>query len=198
MRYIQRIVLLASIILMPSALQTNAGRIQQLPGADGCKVVRSKDLIDEQAPILSAYRVEQPERVQKPRVDLSTSEAARRFRTVFRQQVSRGPNYAGHYRVVVWGCGSSCSSFAVVNVKTGRVLDIPDGHSMSGVDFEASDFVPGTESDYTSFRYRKDSKLLIVIGAPDEDAAKGGVFYYLLSGEHLKLIHFTGVKKNCL
>lgn len=165
--------------------------------ADDCRVITGKDLTDPEAPNLSAYLVTKPEQVSNPRLDLSTSEVARRYRTVFRHQVQNGPNYAGHYRVVVWGCGSSCSSFAVVNLKTGRVLDIEAGHSMSGVDFEVSDFLTGTDSDKTSFRYRKDSKLLIAIGAPDEDATRGGVFYYLLRDEHLKLIHFTPTKKKC-
>jgi len=70
-------------------------------------------------------------------------------------------------------------------------------HSRSGVDFEVEDFLPGTDSEDTSFRYRKDSKLLVVIGAPDEDAVRGGAFYYLLTGERVKLIHFTPAQKKC-
>ncbi len=163
--------------------------------ADDCKVIRGKDLSDPKAPTFSAYRV-QKEQVPNPRLDLS-SDVARMFRTVFSQQTKKGPNYAGHYRVVVWGCGSSCASFAVVNLRTGRVVDMEYAHSMSGVDFEVEDFLPGTDSEDTSFRYRKDSKLLVVIGAPDEDAVRGGAFYYLLTGERVKLIHFTPAQKKC-
>jgi hypothetical protein len=165
--------------------------------ADDCRVITGKDLTDPKAPNLSSYLVAKPEQVPNPRLDISTSPAARRYRTVFRQQVQKGPNFAGHYRVVVWGCGSSCASFAVVNLKTGRVLDVEGAHSMSGVDFEVGDFLTGTDSEDTTFRYRKDSKLLIAIGAPDEDAARGGVFYYLLGDERLKVIHFTPAKKTC-
>src|SRR5579864_61360 len=159
--------------------------------AEDRRVITNKDLIDPKAPNLSAYLVTKPEQVPNPRLDLSTSQSARRYRTVFQQQIQKGPNYAGHYRVVVWGCGSSCASFAVVNLNTGRVLEVEGGHSMSDVDFEVSDFLNGTDSEFTNFRYRKDSVLLIAIGAPNEDAARGGVFYYLLRDERLKLVHFT-------
>ncbi len=164
---------------------------------DNCRVITGKDLTDPKAPNLSSYLVTKPERVPNPRLDLSTSPVGRRYKTVFRQQVQKGPNYAGHYRVVVWGCGSSCAGFAVVNLETGGVLDAEGVHAMSGVDFEVGDFLTGTDSEDTSFRYRKDSKLLIAIRAPDEDAGREGVFYYLSRDERLKLIHFTPAKKAC-
>ena len=33
----------------------------------------------------------------------------------------RGPNFAGHYTVAVWGCGTTCQSFAIINALTGDV-----------------------------------------------------------------------------
>jgi hypothetical protein len=32
-----------------------------------------------------------------------------------------GPNFAGHYTVALWGCGTSCQSFAIIDAKTGAV-----------------------------------------------------------------------------
>jgi len=32
-----------------------------------------------------------------------------------------GPNFAGQFTLVRWGCGSSCIMYAVVSAKTGRV-----------------------------------------------------------------------------
>lgn len=54
-------------------------------------------------------------------VDFTHNPSARRFRTVIREGASKGPNFADHYRVVTWGCGSSCQSFAIVNSVTGKV-----------------------------------------------------------------------------
>jgi hypothetical protein len=54
-------------------------------------------------------------------VDLSSADGASRFRTVLREGAARGPNFAGHYTVVHWGCGSPCVSFAIVDASTGSV-----------------------------------------------------------------------------
>jgi hypothetical protein len=47
----------------------------------------------------------------------------REFRTVLRKGEGKGPNFAGHYTVVEWGCGSNCVSFAVVDAVNGKVHD---------------------------------------------------------------------------
>lgn len=54
-------------------------------------------------------------------VDLSSAEGARQFRTALREGAAKGPNFAGHYTMVEWGCGTACQSFAVVDARTGRV-----------------------------------------------------------------------------
>src|SRR3954471_2777292 len=61
------------------------------------------------------------------------SRRARMFRTRLREDSRTGPNFAGRYTVVVWGCGTGCAQMGVVDSKTGRVyfppveyMDIPD------------------------------------------------------------------------
>ena len=44
-----------------------------------------------------------------------TSPTQHQFRTVLRKGAQKGPNFAGHYTVVEWGCGSNCVVFAVVD-----------------------------------------------------------------------------------
>src|SRR5664279_959817 len=57
------------------------------------------------------------------------------FRTVPRDGAKKGPNFAAHYTVVIWGCGTSCAQFAIVDAITGRTYDPPfDG--MTGGDRE--------------------------------------------------------------
>jgi|ERR1019366_1215816 hypothetical protein len=47
----------------------------------------------------------------------------RGFRTVLRNGAKKGSNFAGHFTVVEWGCGSNCIAMAVVDAITGVVYD---------------------------------------------------------------------------
>jgi hypothetical protein len=47
----------------------------------------------------------------------------REFRTVIRRGAVKGPNFAGHYTVAEWGCGSNCVVYAVIDAITGFVYD---------------------------------------------------------------------------
>lgn len=51
----------------------------------------------------------------------------RMFRTSFREGVKQPPNFAGHYRLVRWGCGAECMVGALVDLRTGRVFKPPTG-----------------------------------------------------------------------
>jgi hypothetical protein len=49
--------------------------------------------------------------------------AQREFRNVLRDGARKGPNFAGHYTVVEWGCGSNCVVFALVDELNGTIYD---------------------------------------------------------------------------
>jgi len=166
---------------------------------DKCRIVTTEDVSDKRAPTFAAYRVTSPETVENPSLDLKSNPTARTYRTVLRREIAQGPNFAGHYRVVVWGCGTSCARFAVVNLNTGRVIT-PDGFSYtSGVDFgvDSQTLFPGLQRDYGLVGFTKDSRLLVVLGDLDEDESREGAFYFVLDRERLRLIHSTPVEKNC-
>lgn len=45
------------------------------------------------------------------------------FRTTVSEQVAEGPNFAGHFTFVRWGCGTDCLAYAIIDTVTGnRVL----------------------------------------------------------------------------
>ena len=165
--------------------------------AEKCRLITTSDLSDFKAPAFSEYPTTTLEVVSTPKLDMKSNPIAKTYRTVLRQEIAEGPNYAGHYRVAFWGCGSSCAMFAVVDLKTGKVITAREFTSVSGVHLAADDFLQGTASDGWGFRYKKDSSLLVVLGDPDEDESKSGAYYFLLQGERLRLIHTTPVKKNC-
>jgi hypothetical protein len=108
------------------------------------------------------------------------------------------PNFAGFYSVVAWGCGSSCVSFAIVNRKTGRVI-FPDRISnVSGVDLNADDFLPNANTGYWGLRFRLNSRLLVLVGAINEDEKRQGAFYYVMENDHPKPVFSVLVRKrNC-
>jgi hypothetical protein len=65
--------------------------------------------------------------------DFKTNPDARYFRTMIRQGCDEeGVNFAGHYTIVEWGCGTECLEMAVVDRINGRIYDVPfdtiDGH----------------------------------------------------------------------
>jgi hypothetical protein len=166
---------------------------------DKCRTVTSVDLADEKAPTFVAYPVSSTETVENPKLDLKSNAIARMYRTVLRQEISLGPNFAGHYRVAVWGCGSSCAMFAVVNLKTGRVITPDEFSHTSAVYFgvESWDVLPQSPRDNGLFGLRRDSRLLLVLGDLDEDENREGAFYLVLDNEHLRLVHSTLVQKDC-
>jgi len=53
--------------------------------------------------------------------DFSTDPDAKRFITRIKNECANGINYAGHYTLVIWGCGSPCQSGVIVDRKTGKI-----------------------------------------------------------------------------
>src|ERR1700743_3306755 len=88
-------------------------------------IIAAKDLVDPSAPQFSQYPSKVSTQGSPVKLDLSSNPIAKMFRTVIRHEMTQGANFAGHYRVVIWGCGSSCAQFAVVNLNTGRVITAP-------------------------------------------------------------------------
>jgi hypothetical protein len=88
--------------------------------------------------------------------------------------------------------------FAVVNLKTGRVITPEEFSAVGGVNLYADEFLPNTESDGWGFRHKSDSKLLVVAGALlSANDSKEGAFYFVLNDEKLHLMHATLVRKAC-
>ena len=56
-------------------------------------------------------------------VVVGSARYGRMFRTRIRDGARKGPNFAGRFTVVVWGCGSSCQIIAVVDAKTGGLSE---------------------------------------------------------------------------
>ncbi len=158
--------------------------------------VGASDLADPSAPHFEQYAAKDLPPLSPAKLDLQSNPVAKTYRTVIRREMKDGPNFAGQYRVAIWGCGSSCAQFAVVNLKTGRAITINGVQNVSGVHFGADDFLPQTDSEDWGFRFKKDSRLLVLVGTLNENDSKQGAFYYVLNGEQLELVHKTIAERN--
>jgi hypothetical protein len=103
------------------------------------------------------------------------------FRTRIQEAARKGPNFAGHYTVAEWGCGSGCVSIAIVDAVSGRLYyRVP----FAGLAIPYQGTAAGRE--YKGLEYRLNSSLLIADGCPedpesDDSSAAGrdcGTKYY--------------------
>ncbi len=101
-----------------------------------------------------------------------------------------GPNFAGHYALISWGCGSGCAQTGVVNLKTGNFVPLP------GDDFIHSFHVAPSAYDFMPSSFSIDSKLFVLIGELGE-TKENGAFYYKLENDRITLIHKTLYYSKC-
>jgi hypothetical protein len=145
-----------------------------------------------QRPAFSAYAVS----VEKARVraiDFKASPDAKSFRTRLSAAIKEGVNFAGHYIVVGWGCGTGCISGAIIDAKNGRVYWPIQFYAMAtGID--GNDYVD------KPVEYRKNSRLLILRGSPgvkDNDPEKpSGEYYYEWRNNDLRLVKLIPYKSS--
>lgn len=76
-----------------------------------------------QPPKFSDFRVSQ--RFLGKNATPKITDKWRLFRTRISSASKRLPNFAGHYRVVQWGCGSDCLKFVLLDLRSGSVYDAP-------------------------------------------------------------------------
>jgi len=171
--------------------------LSQEPKYPDCYPITAEDLRRSDAPRFEQYMVQEKLTSIAP-VDLNSHPKARRYTTVLHAGAKRGPNFGGHYTVVVWGCGSSCLTFAIINARTGKVIFPYDSCGVSSVHMghiDVDDFESNAISGCQGLRYRLDSRLLILLGAIDEDEHREGAFYYTIENDELKHVFSVLVKK---
>ncbi len=69
----------------------------------------------------------------------------RLFRTRIRDGLKEGPNFAGEYRVIQYGCGTGCSDVVIASNRTGQAFNFPLG---------------GEENAYLSLQFSLQSRLM--------------------------------------
>ena len=126
-----------------------------------------------------------------------TTPQARGYRTRLREGARRALNFAGHYKLHTWSCGTSCLQTAFIDVKTGEVFFPAE---LNG--FIMCFYQPGpVENLEESLQFQKGSRLIVMSGYPyserDKGAPKKGLYYYEWTGRELKLLRFVEKSEGC-
>ncbi|HEU4598055.1 MAG TPA: hypothetical protein VFS10_23205 [Pyrinomonadaceae bacterium] len=120
------------------------------------------------------------------RVNLRSARGAGTFRTRLREGAKEGVNFAGHFSLVGWGCGTGCMSVAVIDAKNGAV-HFPKELNAFGV------WLFSEDGEVLTFK--PDSRLLILSGFPNSETEsaepKAGLYYYEWTGRRLRLVKFV-------
>jgi len=104
------------------------------------------------------------------------------FQTRIRESADDDVNFAGHFVVTTWGCGTACVQFAIIDAISGHVYD-PPVTSLGLRDAIA----PLQYGDMVNVR--PGSALLVIEGCPEE-GNKCGRFYYHFDRGRFMLIHY--------
>jgi len=114
-----------------------------------------------------------------------------------------GPNFAGHYVVQQWTCGSPCVMMAIVDVVTGHVYHPPISSGSGVQKFNLGvEFYPVPDDPEKAVaraaraEFRADSYLMIVKANPDPTRSRENyTHYFLWRNNRWKLLSRTPLKE---
>lgn len=107
----------------------------------------------------------------------------RGFRTRIREGAKSKVEFAGHYTVPRWGCGTECNGFVIVDSISGRVFD---GLGVAGLPFPWLQQYGG-ENAIPRMEFYPNSRLLKINACPNEKDC-GFYDYEMIDGKGLKLL----------
>jgi ankyrin repeat protein len=85
-------------------------------------------------PTFDDYPVDTVTLTKHAPIDFDSHPKAYTFRDALKYGIKDGPNFAQHYTIATWGCGTTCQAFAIVDAYTGAVY-FPEFVSAVGLDF---------------------------------------------------------------
>lgn len=145
------------------------------------------------------------EKIRNISVDLKSHRNARMYRTNLRNAAKEGVNFAGHYILTGWGCGTNCLEWAIIDARTGRVFFPKE---FEGVGFGFCDLpknampgdTPKTTEDNNGPLYSKANSRMVVLtgftgGGIDNRRAKCGNFFFEWTGTMLRQLKLVPGKR---
>ncbi len=122
--------------------------------------------------------------------DLKSHPQSRLYRTRLKEWSREKPNFAGHFILAAWGCGTDCTQIAIIDAKTGRIFHPPGATYNVAVNVH-DDLLPTCEhirDSCGSILHRPDSRLLVMIGRPED--SERGIWYFLWEKNRLVKLRF--------
>jgi hypothetical protein len=92
----------------------------------------------------------------KPAPPKLETSLAKEHSTLIRKAVLGGANFAGHYTVLEWGCGTSCGVYVIVDERTGKI-------------FESPEISKGVALGVAGPEFRPNSTLMVVASCPEPE-----------------------------
>jgi len=134
-----------------------------------------------------------PSKVEKTRVkaiNFKKNPDARTMRTRLTAAMSGGVNFAGHYILTGWGCGTGCTNAAIIEARTGDVI-WPD-------QFANIDARYGEGYSDVQLEFKNNSRLLVIHGRPGSRSENvkdrgAGDYYYEWKNNRLYMLKFVAV-----
>jgi hypothetical protein len=127
--------------------------------------------------------------------DVRSDPRSRMYRTLLKGWATEKPNFAGHYILATWGCGTGCTQIAVIDAITEKVFHPPGARTNSVVDVHEELLVGGDTSprraDFGALRYSVGSRLLVLIGTPEERAENRGISYFVWEDDSLTRVRLV-------
>lgn len=163
---------------------------------NGCFPITMKDVVALDPPSFEQFPAPLVSIAKPAAPNLASHPEAKQFKTVLREGAQDGPNFAGHFTIVGWGCGTACLDFGILDAKDGHVFFPPEIRAVSVMNVEATP--DEAAPDYDALRFRPDSDLLVVLGAPNENEGKEGIAYYRWDGKSLIAVKsYPSAKTQC-
>ncbi len=145
------------------------------------------------------------EKIRHVTVDLTSHRHARMFRTNLRNAAKEGVNFAGHYILTGWGCGTNCSEWAIIDARNGRVF-FP--REFEGVGYGFCDLpekglpgdMPKMSDDAAGPLYSKPNSRMVILtgftgGGLDNRRAKCGNYFFEWTGATLRQLKLVPGKR---
>ena len=114
--------------------------------------IEVKDTANEKLTEISFedYKTEYKEATEKARIDFNSNPNYKVYKTVISETYHANQvSFAGNYTIATWGCGTSCIYGVMVDIRDGKIYNLPSDDEWEGI---------GNKLDHN-----KESTLLITI-----------------------------------
>ncbi len=171
--------------IFPWLLLLLATSVLAQPLYEDAHTVRRAD-VPLDAPRFEQFRV--PVWVGKPAAArVEAHPRSRLYRTVIAEAAQAGPNFAGHYTVLAWGCGAGCSSWAIADAQSGRVFHPANFRNTDRYNLS----VDLADADGGYVEFHADSRLLRVVGGINLKPEWRGISYFVWENNRLRRIRLV-------